>query len=66
MSDLLQSKELFLLLVLSSKFVWLYYSSKYTIDFFVEYSTNRMAGTQVVSRTPLLLAFLWICFIFIC
>ena len=62
----LQSKEIFILCVLASKFVWLYFSSKYTINFFLEYTTNRMVGTSAVSRKPLFLAFLWICFLFAC
>lgn len=65
MSEILNSRELFVLLTLASKFVWLYYSGKYTISFLVEFSSSRMMGIRA-SAPHLVLALLWISFFFFC
>ena len=66
MRDLLASPEVFVLLTLASKFVWLYFSGKYSISFLVEFSSTRMLGIRAQSMTPLLWALLWIGFLFMC
>ncbi len=64
MLDFLASKEMFVLLTLASKFIWLYFSGKYTITFLVEYTSNRMLGIR--GYLPLVLALLWVGFLFMC
>ncbi|GAB2792729.1 hypothetical protein GCM10027275_42070 [Rhabdobacter roseus] len=66
MSALLESKELYLVLLLASKFIWLYFSGKYTISFLVEFSSTRMLGIRASSLQPLIWALLWVCFLFAC
>ena len=66
MRDLLDSKEVFVLLMLASKFVWLYFSGKYSISFLVEFSSTRMLGVRAQSLAPLVWALLWIGFLFFC
>jgi hypothetical protein len=64
MLDFMASKEMFVLLTLASKFVWLYFSGKYTITFLVEYTSSRMLGVR--GYLPLVLALLWVGFLFLC
>lgn len=66
MRDFLASQEVFVLLTLASKFVWLYFSGKYSISFLVEYSSTRMLGVRTQSMAPLVWALLWIGFLFMC
>jgi hypothetical protein len=67
MSYFLHSKELYLLLLLASKFVWLYFSGKYTIGFLTEFSSGRMLGVRAKQASlPLIMAILWACFLFAC
>lgn len=64
MLDFLASREVYVLLTLASKFVWLYYSGKYTITFLVEFTSTRMLGVR--SYVPLVWALLWVGFLFFC
>ncbi|HEV7350876.1 hypothetical protein [Telluribacter sp.] len=66
MLEILQSRELFMVLLLASKFVWLYFSGKYTVRFLVEFTSTRMVGIRSASVMPLVLAILWACFLFAC
>jgi hypothetical protein len=66
MSYLLHSKEVYLILLLASKFVWLYFSGKYTIGFLTEFTSGRMVGIRAQSSLPLIMAILWACFLFAC
>ena len=66
MRDFFASQEVFVLLTLASKFIWLYFSGKYSISFLVEFSSTRMLGVRAQSMAPLVWALLWIGFLFFC